>query len=786
MPRFSILLLVISSLFLANQSAFAQAPSRISVDLLVVGGSESACAAAVQAARLGVKSIALVNDIDWLGGQFTAEGLGAVDEWTIYKGQRAPFPRSGTFLEIMDRIEIDMQRKYGHARPGNSFCAWTTCEPRDTERIFRQWMAPYLKENGGPIQLFEYYEPRFVTLTDVKVSAVTFEAMRPDHSDLTVQARITIDASDWGDVIKLSGAEYFCGPDMHSKFNEPNAPKNADEVHPNEMNPLTWCLVLRETNQPQVVLRPEHYDDRTYYGATTATAAEYRQLGWPKGTMAPFAPAWVDSVMPKGPYGESPTVYTHRRLVDRRHLKLPRGTEAVLVNWPLQDYPTFDFPQHVVDELEAQSPGASKKNMVEMTPAQRRVVLADCKRHALGLLHHLQTTVHDKEPDKPVSFRNMKLTDEFGTPDKLPPKPYLREALRTDALYMLREQDLRDTDGVQSWANSMTPDNVFGFQFNIDFHPTRRIFFENHSGPWAHIHSKLRNWSTHTDRAGFPLRSLVPIRVGGLLAAGKSLGVTSIVSSAVRLHGHGMLAGQAAATVAAVALEDQLSTQQVARRGSTVRRVQKLLVSPALDERTNYQPPGVLLWPYQDLPPTTPHFAAANYLAVRGILPGEPGAQDFEPEKPVKRRDLARALYRAVLASGARKRLEIGKDQQPVFSDVPENDPDRVAIESLAAWKLLDTKQFDPDKPATAGALRSLAGQLGWKLPAEPGDSQPLTRASLAILLWSGIRELPDETFQTGNDFLAAGHDADGDGIADREDPLPLDRDNDNVPDALE
>lgn len=40
----------------------------LTVDLLVVGGTESGCAAAVQAARMGVSSIVLVNDIDWLGG----------------------------------------------------------------------------------------------------------------------------------------------------------------------------------------------------------------------------------------------------------------------------------------------------------------------------------------------------------------------------------------------------------------------------------------------------------------------------------------------------------------------------------------------------------------------------------------------------------------------------------------------------------------------------------------------------------------------------------------------
>ena len=47
-------------------------------DLLIVGGTESGCAAAVQAARMGVKKIILVNDIEWLGGQFSAEALMAM------------------------------------------------------------------------------------------------------------------------------------------------------------------------------------------------------------------------------------------------------------------------------------------------------------------------------------------------------------------------------------------------------------------------------------------------------------------------------------------------------------------------------------------------------------------------------------------------------------------------------------------------------------------------------------------------------------------------------------
>ena len=61
--------------FLCTEARGAE--DAVQADLLVVGGTESGCAAAVQAARMGVERIVLVNDIEWLGGQFSAEGLGS-------------------------------------------------------------------------------------------------------------------------------------------------------------------------------------------------------------------------------------------------------------------------------------------------------------------------------------------------------------------------------------------------------------------------------------------------------------------------------------------------------------------------------------------------------------------------------------------------------------------------------------------------------------------------------------------------------------------------------------
>ena len=139
-------------------------------------------------------------------------------------------------------------------------------------------------------------------------------------------------------------------------------------------------------------------------------------------------------------------------MVDRYNLKLPAGTEAVILNWPAHDYPLSTLPKHVVDDLEQDEPGASKKNIVDMTPTQRRIIYEDAKQRSLEFLYWLQTAVHDRVGDFPQSFRYMALADDYGTPDHLPPKPYIREGLRLEALYILREQDVRTEANTPLWA----------------------------------------------------------------------------------------------------------------------------------------------------------------------------------------------------------------------------------------------------------------------------------------------------------------------------------------------
>ena len=704
----------------------------IEADLLVVGGSESACAAVVQAARSGVKKIVLVYDIDWLGGQFSAEGVGCPDEWTMVRGKKANFPRSGLFLETIQRIRAHNSQTYGTPTPGNSWCGTETIEPAAAAAIFEQFVAPYTAKGTGQLRIERGWQPAKVEVAGKRVSGVSFERADGSPGQLTIRARLTIDSSDWGDVIRLSGAKYGAGPDLRARFGEPSAPEVFDEHGQQEMNPLTWCLVLREAGRDATIPKPPTYDARTF------------------GELDKTLP-WVDWAGTEGIYAQPGwSIYTHRRLVDRWHFGFAPGTEATFLNWPVQDYPLCQLPQHVRDALEATEPGASRKNIVDLAPRQRRIIFDDVKQHALGMLFHLQTQVHDRVGDYPQSFRYMKLTEEFGTPDRLPFKPYVREGLRLEALYMLHEQDIRAATRDPKWAKVMVPDAVFGFQFNIDFHPTRRKFLDdgNPAGPWRYIHTPTRNWHTDTDRAMFPLRGLVPVERDGLLGAGKNIGVSSVVQSALRLHGQMMLVGQASGMLAALSLRDGIEPRAVAADFGKVRELQQRLVRGAGG-------PGVLLWPYHDLAPDEVHFEAANLLTVRGIWQPDADSLDFAPWKVVTQPELAGALTRLNRALAAPK---------------PWTPPAGLPREAEAKW----------------GKLHEWLTALG--LPAskflvQQKDS-PLTRSEAVRYLWAALQQAGEWQASTPT-YLTPAHDSDGDGIADLDDALPFDQNNDNLPDRL-
>ncbi|NND06601.1 MAG: FAD-dependent oxidoreductase [Saprospiraceae bacterium] len=613
----------------------------VKANLLIVGATESGWAAAIQSARMGLDEIVIVHDGHWFGGQFTEQALACVDEnkglgkvgWGVdWHPMKRSFHRSGLFKELMDRVEAFNKAKYGLSMPGFPFHGPSTFHPKEMESIFRDMIQPYI--NAGTIQVFWQYETYEASVVNDRLQEVVFKGLADHNSEdlLIVEGKMTIDASDWGEVIKASGAAYECGPDPFDRYQEPSAPKDLSDNPSNEMNPITYPMILVETDEPALVSRPENFDDRKYTRSTRLSLAHYRDLEWdiPDPGLGAIT-HWPDS---GHAVGRQLSIYTVRRIIQGENSKL--GKTSILFNYMNgQDYPLERLPDHVVVALEANEVGASSKNIVRMNRTQRQIIFDDAKEHAKGLLYHLQNFVHEKASDTTHSFRNFVLSDEFSTDDHFPPKPYIREGLRLKSMYMMREQDARNTDGYtkdlarERFAQVLYPDGLFAWQFHYDFHRTGRTYLksEGNAGPWIDYHKPNRHTNFLSDRSVFPMRSLIPIKMDGLLGAQGNVGFSSIVSAAVRLHDQRIHIGQAAGAVAVVSLKEQMEPREIVFQPV----VMDMVIDGLCGE--HYEGTPLLIWPWRDLPTDHPAFVAANRLSFRRILPMSPTEVDFQPDK---------------------------------------------------------------------------------------------------------------------------------------------------------
>ena len=684
------------------------AQSAVSTDILIVGGTESGWAAAIQAARMGVKSITVVHDGEWLGGQYTEQGLVCVDEnkgvgkvgWgPDWHPMKRSFHRFGLFKELIDRIENFNTRKYGSPMPGKPMHGPTTFRPAEAEAIFREMLQPYIATGQVKLHL------NFIPVSALKsgdgnrVTGMVFRSAKGD--EVRVEAPLTIDASDWGDVVQLAGAAFEVGPDPRSRYGEPSAQEDVSVNPPNEMNPITWTLIVEQGAGETIVPAPRHYDERSFVGSTPMGKKDAAKLVWDRKARAGGITPW-----PAGgrESARQASILTMRRIVDGTSSK-DGITSALICYSNGQDYPLERLPRHVCEALEATEPGASMKNLVLMTREQRQIVFDDCKAHSLGLLHHLQTFVHERARDTANSLRHYRLSTEFGTPDSLPMKPYIRESLRLRALYMMREQDGLNTDGKnrdaakEAFAKVMYPDGVVCWQFHYDFHDTGRAYLksEGDSGPWTHYEKPGRGVHNLSDRSVFPLRSLVPVKMEGLIGAQGNVGFSSIVSSAVRLHDHRVHIGQAAGALAALCLKDQAAPRDFPLNAARLEEVRAALC--------NGDHTPMLLWPWRDLPADHPAFVAVNRLSTRRLLPMTRREVDFKPDDPASQE-----------------------------------------------WR--------------EAVLQLCSGyDFNLALP----DSEPVTRGALAKRVWEAIQSQPAPAFPH-----AEADDADGDGLANTEDPLPF------------
>lgn len=360
------------------------------MDVLVVGGGCAGAAAGIQAARAGARTL-VCEETPWLGGMITAAGVSAID------GNEGALG-GGIFRAFRDAMEAH----YGGREAVRTGWVSNTCfEPDLAARWFRDEVAASGAEVLHGARITEVLRDGDTVLGAVLETA---------EGELEVRAKVTVEATEYGDVLELGGVPYRFGRESRAQTGEPHAPDAPDL----EIQDLTMVATLRRFDgaAPAVPL-PEGFDLSRFDCSTGELCA------------IPDPEYWNHKLHD----WESFLGYS----------LLPGG--LFMLNWPFHsnDYPA----QGLFGDRE-----------------ERARTIAEAKRRTLAYVHYIQNQLG--HPEWGLA------TGVYPTEDHLPLLPYVRESRRVVPVRWLVEQDVVPQDG--SGVNAVLPDGVAVGDYYLDHH----------------------------------------------------------------------------------------------------------------------------------------------------------------------------------------------------------------------------------------------------------------------------------------------------------------------------
>ena len=332
-------------------------------EVLVVGGGASGVPAAIQAARMGAR-VVLVEQTDWLGGMLTAAGVSATDG-----NHNLP---SGIWGEFRQKL-------YDHyGGPEAIFTGWvsnTQFEPSVGNMFFHEMVKA-----EPNITLIKNATLKSVAVKNGSVVGAYFTDA--DGQEFKVNAKVTVEATEYGDVLALSGARNFIGMDPQMRTGEGLAPLQGNDM----IQDLTYVAILKDYGEGQdvTISEPEGYDPAVF----NCSCADYCD-DEEKASKLVSAEKMLE-------YGRLPN-------------------DKFMINWPIEGNDSY-------------------VNSLEETPGTRS--FEEAKLHTLRFVYFIQ---HE------LGFTSFGLADdEFPTDDQLAMIPYHRESRRVDGMQLVTVDHLKD------------------------------------------------------------------------------------------------------------------------------------------------------------------------------------------------------------------------------------------------------------------------------------------------------------------------------------------------------
>ena len=529
--------LILAAPALLTSCATSFRAKEFSTDLVVIGGGLGGIAAALAAARNGLRVI-MTEETDWIGGQITQQAVPPDENrWIETVGGTATYQQFRQGIREHYRKHFPLTEKARATKefnPGNSWVTHIGGEPRVALAVLQAMLAPFVA--SGHVKIFLNHKAISAVTNGDRVESVSVLDLETGHEKV-LHAPFFADATEQGDLLPLTKTEYAVGAEAKSETGEAHAKDVAD---PENLQGFTMCFAMEYlSGEDHTIAKPRDYDYWRNFTFSTSVQKNYHVLNFEENASKKIG---FDPEARKG-------FFTYRRIADRDLFRpgFYRG-DVTIVNWPQNDY----------------SFGA----ICDVSEAEAKKHIEEAKQMSLSLLYWLQTEA--ERPDGGAGWKGLRLRpDVVGTKDGLAKYPYIREGRRIQAEFTVLEQHLATKQRMAE--TGLTKEEVRATQFAdsvgighyaMDLHITTRGDHAEYGG---------------TLPFQIPLGALIPRRVENLLPACKNLGVTHLTNGCYRLHPVEWNVGEAAGTLAAFCVAQEKMPREVLKKSELLADLQKLL-----------------------------------------------------------------------------------------------------------------------------------------------------------------------------------------------------------------
>ncbi|HIK43446.1 MAG TPA: FAD-dependent oxidoreductase [Leptolyngbyaceae cyanobacterium M65_K2018_010] len=683
-----------------SDAAFTRpgAGAELSCSILVVGGSTAAYSATLTALRLNL-DVCLVQPQPVVGGQFTAQALPASDDGDLLRAKAGLYTVAGEEFAISraQREFRERQRELqpvGHRKvdnPGGGWVSPLSTTPVVASTAMNEALIPYLRDRR--LTLIPFAEPVRVILDESgdrpRVTGVVCRDTQTGH-DFTVMAKVTLEATDLGDLLEVGEIPSRVGQEARHETGEALLPEVA---RPQCQQSITFDVVVEYTEPGQGVPigKPEGFGQVAWINLQ-----EFTHTFWTKTR----PDQWQ-----KWEFFSDFGIFRYRRL---QRVKLLEKTvcpgDVAVLNWGTSSEP--DRPFCCGNDYRSGC-------LVGVSREERQMHIQRARARAQAYVHYLQT--HGVPNLKPRG-------DLTWTRDGIALEPYIREARRGIALTTIRHQDVAESHFPNQARGRCFEDSVGIGQYHyLDLH-----------GNDAKGHVSPKGKDVLALPFSLPLGALVPIHTDGLVLSAKSIGTTHITNAAYRMHPMEWAIGEASGVLAVFAVWTGQEPRVLALEERHIRKIQGFMTRN-----------GIPIFWFDDVSHNDPDFEAIQVMAAAGLVRSEnPKSLSFRPYGHVSRAVVATALVNVL-------KLPKHSPSQPTFKDVARGQHWAYeAIETLYAHGMIagvSTDRFAPDAPITRQQLsflikRAMPEVYDSAFLRTPIDRQNLQRRELSRVLYEVLK----------------------------------------------